>query len=490
MYKYFLLISFFLSAFYKGHAQSKPYLYYIQNHCDHLLQFGQDRSGPVTTNFLASVIDTRDMIIPKSGVPATEGTRSHDRAVGGSNFYHHVETIKVLEVLSEITNDPKYRQAVDHYAIDLIEYAQNPHTGLLAWGEHLYYNFYADSVMVGDLSNPRDAIYHEFLAETPPWPLLWETNATATERAISGIRFHFRSPVTQSFLYNRHARWDRVDKKEYRNLQQYQDGGQPWIKHSGLQAYSFAFLYHQTKDPEWIRWTQGVGNLYWKYRNPTTNLTPSCIDDPRPNSQRASINSMALLSYYLLKVSKLDPEFQEFHEKAETMLKSIYQYSWNPEEQNFHSTINLDGSVFDKSFVPVVHTGYGGSDILTFGRVAVYFYRETQDPEYLEMVKQVNRLLLKTAWPDHFVINSLASTLQYALDAYEVTGDLEMYEKARQLADIGIDKLWSGKMFIRQPGDPYYEAKLGTGGFLMGLMRLHLLATNQANRFNYSTWSF
>ncbi|MEM8970411.1 MAG: hypothetical protein AAGE93_28610, partial [Bacteroidota bacterium] len=213
-------------------SQDTDYLHYVKTHCDNLIEHGRDNYGSVSNNLIASVIDTRDMSVPKANVPPTEGTRAHDRAVGGSNFYHDVETIKLFLALSELTGEGQYQTVVESYARDFLKYCQNPATGLLAWGEHLYYNFYADSVMVGDLENPRDDIYHEFLAETPPWEFLWDIDTAAVRKAISGVRYHFRSPTTQTFLFNRHARWQKVDKHDYRGLAQYQDGGQPWIKHS------------------------------------------------------------------------------------------------------------------------------------------------------------------------------------------------------------------------------------------------------------------
>jgi len=471
-------------------AQQTNYLQYIRQHCDNLIQHGQDQYGTVHSHLLAGVIDTRDMSVPATGVPATSGTRNHDRSVGGSNFYHHTATIKVLKALSAITNDTQYDLAVNRYASDFIRYGQNEYTGLLAWGEHLYYNFFADSVMVGDIENLRNNRYHEFLASTPPWPLLWRHDSVAISDAIQGIRYHFRSPNTQSYLFNRHAYWHKVDKAEYRGVAQYQDGGQPWIKHSGLQCYSFAFLYKQTGDPQWKAWAEGTGTLYWNFRDPNTNLTSVCIDDPRPGSSRASVNQAATLGYFLFKASLYHPALQHLQTKAEAMLKSAEYYAWDDSSKRYYEKINLDGSIYDADHVPVISTGYGNSDILTVGRTAAYFYRQTRDPDYLQMIKKVRNMVLNEDWPDQFVINSIADALLFCLDAYKVTGDDAMLVRARELAGISIDKLWSGKMFVRQPGDPYYEAKLGTGSLVLGLLRLHLIQSEDHAMLEQINWDF
>ena len=471
-------------------AQDKDYLFHVQKHCDNLIAHGKDEYGSHRSSMLASVIDTRDMSVPRSGVPATKGTRSHDRAVGGSNFYHDVETIKIFSALSELTGNDLYRNTVVSYAQDFLARGQNPYTGLLAWGEHLYYNFYSDTILVNEMTRPWEKMYHEFLAETPPWTFLWEIDTVAVKKAIAGVRYHFRSPITQSFHFNRHAYWHKQEAAEHQALAQYQEGGQPWIKHTGLQCYSFTFLYDKTRDPEWKRWAVGTGSLYWKYRNPETNLTVSCIDDPRPNALYASLNSMSQLSYYLLKSWQLHPEFSHFREWAETMLKSAEKYAWDAERMGYYSLLNLDGSAFTDELIPVIHTGYKGSEILSFGRIAAYFYQTTGDDAYRVMVQKVADMVVNTSFPDDFVVNSLGVVLQFSLDAYEILKDERLLQNAHNHADIGIKKLWSDKMFVRQPNDPYYEAKLGTNNFVAGMLRLHLIENNRSSEATLGQWSF
>lgn len=470
-------------------SQRENYLFYVKTHCDNLITYGKDVYGTEKSRMLASVIDSRDMSVPKSKVPPTEGTRESDRAVGGSNYYHDVETIRIFDDLSKLTGEPTYKSAGEDYTRDFFKYCQNPYTGLLGWGEHLYYNFFNETIMEGDLDRPGTMFTHEFIENTPPWTYLWNIDSAAVRKAITGVRSHFRSPVTQSFLFNRHARWNKVEKPEYRGLEQYQDGGQAWIKHSGLYCYSFSFLYDKNRNPEWKRWAEGSGNLYWNYRNPKTNLIVSCIDDPRPTGKNSSLTSTALLCYYLLKASAINSEFAGFRQQAESMFKAAEKYSRVPKQNSYYALVDLDGKPIGTELIPVIATGYGVADMLLFGSVAAYFYKVTGDKAYLSMVSRVADIVNDHAWPDKFVVNSLASNLQFSLDAYEVLGDKRMYEKAKKLAEIGIQTLWSGKLFLRAPKDPYYEAKLGTNALVAGFLRLHYLEKNDPTAASLSRWS-
>ena len=215
----------------------------------------------------------------------------------------------------------------------------------------------------------------------------------------------------------------------------------------------------------------------------------SCIDDPRPNALHPSLSSMSILSYYLLKAYQLHPEFTHFKERAETMMKAVEKYSWNEEKKSYYSSLHMDGSPLSDEMVPVIFTGYGGSDIIDFGRIAAYFYKATGDEAYKTMVKKVADMLLTTTWPDDFVVNSLANALQFSVDAHEILKDERMLQSAKKYASVGIEKLWRGQLFARQPGDPYYEAKLGTNNFVAGLLRLHLIENNHVGKATLVNWS-
>ncbi|MCX6625376.1 MAG: hypothetical protein NTY38_30815, partial [Acidobacteria bacterium] len=265
-------------------ADAPGYLSYVQRFADTPLAGGLDVSGSRNTPLWAGVIDARTLTVPEKDVPSLPGIRPNDRAVGGCNAYHDVVTWRVFETLSALTGRNRYAGAVKDYLTFFLKHAQNEQTGLLGWGEHLYYDFYRDAV-------PAERKSHELLEWTPPWEVLWRVDPDAVKREISGIRYHYYADDPAA-LFNRHAWWDRPEHPK--------PGGQPWIKHSGLYAYSFAFLYAKTHDPRWLAWSRGAGELYWNHRNPATNLTLGCIGDPRPSTQNAATN-MPDLAYWLLK---------------------------------------------------------------------------------------------------------------------------------------------------------------------------------------------
>ena len=265
-------------------AAPPDYLAPVRQFADTLLAKGLDVYGPKKTPLWAGVIDAKTLTVPETGVPAPRGVRESDRAVGGSNLYHDVVTLRVFRALSAATGDPRYDQAGRDYVRYFLQNTQHPKTGFLGWGEHLYYHLFRDEVAAERKS-------HELLEWTPPWDLVWEADAAATRKEIAAIRYHFYADDPAQ-LFNRHAWWDRPEHQKPR--------GQPWIKHSGLYAQAFMFLYTKTGDPLWLNWSRGPGALYWNHRHRTTNLTLGCIGDPRPSTQDAS-SQMPELAYWLHK---------------------------------------------------------------------------------------------------------------------------------------------------------------------------------------------
>lgn len=461
----------------RGRSSTRDYSWYVRKFADTLLEKGLDVYGPQKTPLWAGVIDSRDFSVPREGVPATPGVRESDRAVGGCNLYHDAVTLRVFRVLSALSGEPKYASAARDYMDHYLEHVRSEKTGFLAWGEHLYYDFFRDQVAT-------ERKWHELLEWTPPWRDLWEVNPQAVTAAIEALRYHYYDDDPAA-LFNRHAFFDIAEHQK--------PGGQPWIKHSGLYAYSFMFLHRRTGDRKWLAWARGAAELYWQRRNPETNLTLSCIDDPREGSKRAS-SGQALLAYWLLKAYQLNPRETQIWRRAVALLEAFDKYAYDAERKAYRASLDLDGTPGGDGLIEPWNFAYGAPSILPVGRIAAYFARTEKSPVFVEIARRIADMAKAQPPPDDVSVEGLGFALNLNLDLYELTDEQTYLTEAKSYADTTVEKFWAansdGGLFVRRAGDPYYEAKAGVGEVLAGLLRLHIDTSQYAHDPKLYDWSF
>lgn len=427
---------------------------------DTLLACGLDRLGPKATPAWAGVIDTLSWTVPVADVPPPPGIRPNDRALGGANLYHDAVTLRVFHALSRRTGDRRYRRAADDYMRWFLAACPHPATGLLAWGEHLYYDFTRDAVAA-------ERKHHEFLEWTPPWDLLWALDARAVASAIAGLRYHHFEDRPGA-LYNRHAWYDRPEHQPA-------TGSQPWIRHAGHFAHAFAFLHAKTGEPRWREWAVGDANIYWTRRHPRTGLTESCIGHPRPSSRLASAQ-MALLAYWLRKAGALLPEQPLLGESARALIRAWEQYGWNAPAGGWRKAVHVDGTPAGDELDPPWEFAYGGGTLLPYGRIAACFAAWDGDGVMLDTARRVALLARRTPFPEGASLQGLGIALNLALDLHALDAGGAWLQDAERYARMAVEMYWredrARGLFVRVPGDPYYEAKTGAGEVAAGLLRL------------------
>lgn len=472
------------------------YLDAVRSFADLLLQHAPDRFGPRHTAQWASVVDTHDGSVPRRGVPTVAGVRPHDRAVGGSNAYQDLQTIGAFRVLSDLTGDARYRRAADAYLADALRYTTSPATGLLGWGEHLFYDVYEERVRVDSAFAVRPAgnggFYHEFLADTPPWAEFWVADSVRTAGAIRGVKYHFWGPDAPRFLFNRHGHWDKP-------VYQKPEISQPWIKHSGLQAYSFLFLAAKTRDPEALRMAEGSASLYWNHRNPQTALTPSCIGDPRPEAQATSLSGTALLAYFLQKGSAWAPPDWKLPQRAATLLAAAETHCWDETRQTYRVGIATDGSApppaskrTGQTHLTAWVSGYGTANLFEVGRTASSLARQVSaEPAYRRLAERCARAARREPAPDTLVADNVGEAIHLNLDLYELTKKAEYLRAAGHYGQLALRHLYRRGWLVRRTDDRFYEAKLGVGTVALALLRLHVhqLPAGEQTRFLNYDWS-
>ena len=92
----------------------------------------------------------------------------------GANPMHDENLYQVLYALTEATGDKRYADEADKTLKWFFEHCQSPVTGLLAWGEHMGWDFNTETIIWKKSRHHGaellECVTHEFAC---PW-VLWE----------------------------------------------------------------------------------------------------------------------------------------------------------------------------------------------------------------------------------------------------------------------------------------------------------------------------
>lgn len=78
-------------------------------------------------------------------IPFLEGEKLHKLTVSGEDVLEHYGLYRMLYILSELSNDSKYKNAADEALTWWYQHTQGP-SGLFPWGEHLGWDFRFDYI--------------------------------------------------------------------------------------------------------------------------------------------------------------------------------------------------------------------------------------------------------------------------------------------------------------------------------------------------------
>jgi len=151
-----------------GAAENGKYLTAVRTFADNVLEYGKDIYGPKHTPLFIDGINIHDHRAPE--------WKKDGQTWILSNLASQQNLFRVLDALTTITGDEKYRSA----ATEAIEYAfanlRSPN-GLLHWGGHVAYDALADDLCMEQYS-------HELKCNYPYYELMWRVNPDATRKCL------------------------------------------------------------------------------------------------------------------------------------------------------------------------------------------------------------------------------------------------------------------------------------------------------------------
>jgi len=464
------------------------YLRIVKAYADTMLRDGRDTYGQAHSPLFATTLDRKtvkifdDVAIGKLFQERLDDwdnwrIRNADRYFGGANPHHHMSLYQILYALTDVTGDNRYAAEADKALRWFFNNCQSPATGLLAWGEHMGWDFRTESIvprekykhkLVYDGMCPVYAI-HEFAG---PW-VLWEQSFDIAP----GPCLRFAKGLWENQIgdhktgnYSRHANYawhGTLTNDEY-------------PRHGGFYIATWAHAYARTKDPFFTHAIETLVDYMDGRRSPQSDGIPA------ESAERSKGQTIWTTSNVSLAVDMHDSAEKVPQVLGEKMLKSAGR------TDRVFLKLGHDLSPGGKGFLLNVHThtlepkgpnpytnihSHAGTANLCLLR-----YRQTKLAGYRKLVLDAAKLYLAKGIESGraVIANEQASVIFLLAGAYEMTNDKRYLERADFFAKQAVKLFLTEGSPLPQANTKYthYEAVAGPDTLMMALLKLHLIQTN------------
>lgn len=253
---------------YAGDAANK-YFEMAQAYADAMIEQGHDRYGDRHSPAFVATLDLRTMQMPSATSDVTRQMYSNFfRAEDYStcvNPMYHIDLYQLLEALTILTGDDKYRDA-GHGSIEwFFKNTQSQATGLMAWGEHLGWDLIEDKITVGNFRDGKLQVsdIHEFYGPWLHWKTTCDVAPDEARRFAIGLWEH-QIYDHKTCDYSRHAHYAKHGPGR----------GYEFARQAGFYLDTWASVYQTTKEPQLLVAIERFLES-WKHRqNSKTGLLP------------------------------------------------------------------------------------------------------------------------------------------------------------------------------------------------------------------------
>ena len=464
-------------------SESPDYLSVARLYADTLIGKGRDRYGAQNSPLFAVTLNP-ELTLYKDVPPAPSGIRVSDRVIWGANPMHDQNLYQVLYALSQISGDPKYGRQADEALRWFFDNCQSEKTGLMAWGEHLGWDFRHERVTVkAGKDYPPDQFkpwqlqddVHEFYRPWVLWDKSYELAPAAIARFAQGLwENQIYDPKTGQF--NRHAGYS-VHKPE-------KDAEFP--RHGGFYIETWAQSYARTKNPRMLTAIETIVGYFEAHRDPQTGAlsaegkTPELLWPQSNLSLAISLENAAPLvpeslaaRMRALGASTDAVFFQMDHQLQPGGLGFIKTAVTSTLQPGSKATRKLAASGF---YSRTWATGYGDLTDANMAMMCLQRLKQTGDKRYRALALQTAERYLVTAPDDSIELypQAFGEAIALLLGAHRLSGEAKYLARADELAKQAVALFWrhGSPLPLASNRVEHYEAITHSDTLMMSLLQL------------------
>ena len=441
-------------------AGTRQYLDWVRGYADALLEKARDRQGKVHSPLIASALDRRTLRFARfKGIP---GIRSGDRTLSGANVMHDQNLFQMLYALSQATGEERYAAEADKTLSFFFEHCQSPTTGLLAWGEHMGWDFARDA-RIGDT--------HEFFRPWTLWPKCFALAPKRCDAFALGLWNH-QIHDHKTGMFSRHARWSRHGtgtRNEY-------------PRHGGFYIATWAHAYKHTSNPELLKAIVCLLDMFDRIRNPRTGAVPCCTRPERakivwPESNLSLAVDLAACAPLVPK--DLGQRMLTFARRVDDMFLKL-DHDFSPEGHGFVSGCNADNyERFTKgswTHTQLYTTGYGKMTDAQEANLCHLRYQQVKLLKYEQLILAAAGRYLTTDPDPKAVVypGAVGDVLWLLVACHELTGDAKYLDRADHVAGVARTMLFDDSSPLPKASSRHghYEAITRADTLMMALLKL------------------
>jgi len=468
-------------------ASQDPSIYFdlVKAYADAMIAKGRDVYGPEHSPLFASALNRSTMKIgSKVDYSSIDGVRTNDRSIGGSNPLHDVAFYQILYALAEITGQSQYADEADIALKYFFSHCQSPVTGLMAWGEHLYWDFQNEACGYGR----ENQDYHES-SVWPFWDRCYQLVPDACWKFAIGEWDHQIADKGTGH-FSRHALWSEHGPYS----------GFEFPRYAGQMIERWVIAYNRPENVDHQRTEELLEAMKVVYSRMEENvkLTKSGLL-PAGSTSKGDHDKVVWLTSNLELARCLELAIPLFEgELAERMrsfaLKQDIDFLNAPHKfdsvngDGYAVTLHADTGLprtrsMNKPYTSSWGSGYGYGPHSKVANVCFerHLALRTRQPELSEKYKNLALLAAETylqSSPDTSQLlkpDVFASVIRLMLSSYELKGDRDFLERANYFAQLGIALFLDDESPLPKASNQqnHYETITGGPDFMNELLNLY-----------------